>query len=138
VGTPFRQVKYLLDSHVVDWARNADHRLSPRVRDILGDARPGDLAISDTTLSELARHLVSGKIPVNLVPDAWLETAAANFIVLPVTPAIALRAAQIDWLNRDPCDRHIVATAAEHKLPLLTIDEKIHDLAGVRGLKVIW
>ena len=44
----------------------------------------------------------------------------------------------LDWTNRDPCDRHIVATAAEHKLPLLTIDEEIHHLAGVRGLKVIW
>ncbi len=131
-------MKFLLDSHVVDWARNADHRLSPRVRDILGDALPGDLAISDTTLSELARHLVSRKIQVNLAPDTWLETAAANFIVLPVTPAIALRAASLDWNHRDPCDRHIVATAAEHKLPLLTIDEKIHDLAGVRGLKVVW
>ena len=44
----------------------------------------------------------------------------------------------LDWDHRDPCDRHIVATAAEHKLPLLTIDEEIHHLAGVRGLKVIW
>jgi hypothetical protein len=26
----------------------------------------------------------------------------------------------------------------EHRLPLLTVDEKIHDLVGVRGLKVIW
>ncbi len=131
-------MKYLLDSHVVDWARNADTRLSPKVRELLNDSLPGDLAISDTTLSELARHLVSGKIKVSTPPDIWLESATANFIILPVTPAIALRAARLDWDNRDPCDRHIIATAAEHKLPLLTIDERIHDLVGVRGLKVIW
>ena len=63
---------------------------------------------------------------------------AGMVVVLPVTAEIAVRAASLDWNHRDPCDRHIVATAAEHKLPLLTIDEKIHDLAGVRGLKVVW
>jgi len=55
-----------------------------------------------------------------------------------VTPAIALRAAQLDWSNRDPGDRHIVATAIEHRLPLITIDEKIHALSGIRSLKPIW
>ena len=58
--------------------------------------------------------------------------------VLPVTREIALHAAFLDWKHRDPCDRHIVATAAEHRLPLLTIDEKIRALVGVKGLKVIW
>ena len=131
-------MKYLLDSHVVDWARNADHRLSVKVRELLADSTPGDLAVSDVTLTELARHLTTGKIKPNIAPEAWLEAAVAGIVVLPVTPGIALRAAQLDWSNRDPCDRHIVATAAEHKLPLLTIDEKIHHLAGVRGLKVVW
>ncbi|MEJ1972579.1 MAG: type II toxin-antitoxin system VapC family toxin [Lacunisphaera sp.] len=131
-------MKYLLDSHVVDWARNADPRLSPKVRALLEESLPGDLALCDTTLSELARHLVSGQIRVTLDPASWLETATANFVILPVTPAIAWRAARLDWDHRDPCDRHIVATAVEHKLPLLTIDQKIHDLSGVRGLKVIW
>lgn len=128
----------LLDTHVLDWAQNAVHRLSPKVHGLIEHARPGELAVSDTSLSELARHLVDGKIRVPIDPDAWLEAAVADIIVLPVTPAIALRAARLDWDNRDPCDRHIIATAIVHKLPLLTIDERIHTLVGVRGLKVIW
>jgi PIN domain nuclease of toxin-antitoxin system len=132
------RVKYLLDSHVVDWARNADHRLSHKVRALLDEASPDDLAISDVTVSELARHLVMGKIKVSVEPEVWLETAVADFTILSITPAIALLAARLDWEHRDPCDRHIVATAATHKLPLLTIDEKIHGLVGVKGLKVIW
>ncbi len=131
-------MKYLLDTHVLDWARSADSRLSATVRGLIESAVPGDLAISDVTLSELARHLAAGRIKVGIPPRQWLEAAAAGVVVLPVTPAIALRAALLDWENRDPCDRHIVATAAEHRLALLTIDEKIHGLFGVRGLKVLW
>ncbi len=131
-------MKYLLDTHAIDWAQTDEHRLSAKALAILRDAGPGDLAVSDVTLSELARHLAAGKIFTRLTPEQWLRGATAGVEVLPVTQEIALRAAFIDWANRDPCDRHIVATAAEHKLPLLTIDEKIHHLAGVRGLKVIW
>jgi PIN domain nuclease of toxin-antitoxin system len=105
---------------------------------LLETAKPGDLAVSDVTLSELARHLALGKIATTLAPDLWLRAALTDIEVLPVTPDIALRAAFLDWTHRDPCDRHIVATAAEHKLPLLTIDGKIHSLSGVRGLKIIW
>lgn len=128
----------LLDTHVLDWAQNAVHRLSPKVRDLIQRARPGELAVSDTSLPELARHLVTGKIKVPIQSDVWLEAAIADVVVLPVTPAIALRAARLDWDNRDLCDRHMIATAVVHKLPLLTIDERIHALVGVRGLKVIW
>lgn len=138
MGASAQAVKYLLDSHVLDWAQNAVARLSPKAREIVGHAQPGDLAISDVTLSELARHLVSGKIQVNVAPEVWLEAAAAGIVVLPVMPTIALRAARLDWVNRDPGDRHIVATAVEHQLPLLTVDQKIHSLAGVRGLKAVW
>ena len=131
-------MKYLLDSHVLDWAQRDTLRLSPKVLAILQDAKPGELTVSDVTLSELARHLAFGKITTTLAPEQWLRAALVDIEVRPVTAEIALRAAFLDWTHRDPCDRHIVATAAEHKLPLLTIDEKIHALVGVRGLKTIW
>ena len=131
-------MKYLLDSHVLDWARNNDPRLSAKVRAILADTAPDELAISDVTLTELARLLAEGAIRTSLPPADWLHGATVGFTLLPVTVDIALRAAFLEWNHRDPCDRHIVATAAEHKLPLLTIDEKMHHLAGVRGLKTIW
>jgi PIN domain nuclease of toxin-antitoxin system len=136
-------MKFLLDTHAIDWAQTDEHRLSASALAIVRNARPGDLAVSDVTLTELARHLASGKISTRLTPEEWLARAMAQMVVLPVTHEIAIRAAFLDWTvdgkpHRDPCDRHIVATAAEHKLPLVTIDEKMHALVGMRGLKVIW
>ena len=133
-----QKVKFLLDTHVVDWAQLDEQRLSAKALAIVRNAKPGDLAISDVTLSELARHLASGKISTRLTPEEWLRAAIAGIEVLPVTREIALQAAFFKWEHRDPCDRHIVATAAEYRLPLLTIDEKMHDLIGVRGFKAIW
>ncbi len=130
-------MKYLLDAHVLDWAQRDTNRLSAKVFAILSDAKPGELAVSDVTLSELARHLALGKIAPILTSDDWLRAALIGIEVLPVTCEIALRAAFPEWSHRDPCDRHIVATAAQHRLPLLTVDQKILSLAGVRGLKVI-
>lgn len=131
-------LRYLLDTHVLDWAQTDVTRLSAKVCDILSEAKPGDLAASDVSLTELARLLERGTIKTGQPPDDWLRAAIQGLEILPVTADIALRAAYLDWSHRDPCDRHIVATAAEHKLPLLTIDEKMHTLTGVRGLKVIW
>ena len=118
----------------------AQRRPSPvgEIRTILAEAAPDELGISDVTLTELARLLAKGTIRTALPAADWLKAATVGLTVLPVTVDIALRAAFLDWEHRDPCDRHIVATAAEHKLPLLTIDGKMHHLAGVRGLKVIW
>ena len=136
-------MKILLDTHVVDWASHRDPRLSTKAHDLIAAAGPGELVISDITLTELARHLATGSISTPMSPERWLEQATANLEVLPVTREIALYAAFLDWTvagkpHRDPCDRHIVATAVKHRLSLLTIDEKMHDLVGVRGLKTIW
>ncbi len=136
-------MRFLLDTHAVNWIQTDEQRLSEKALDIVREARPGDLAVSDVTLSELARHLASGKISTRLTPEEWLRGATAGLDILPVTQEIAIQAAFLDWTvegkpHRDPCDRHIVATAVEHRLPLITIDEKMHALAGVSGLKVIW
>ena len=76
-------MKYLLDTYVLDWAQNEVERLSPKAHAILRDAKPGDLAVSDVSLTELARHLVSGKIKPGIQPEAWLEAAVVASIRRP-------------------------------------------------------
>ena len=136
-------VKYLLDTHAVDWGFHNEVRLSAQARTIMKAAAQGDLAISDVTLSELARHLAHGVIKTTVPAEVWLRLAIADLVVLPVTTEIALGAAYLNWEtggkpHRDPADRHIVATAIVHHLPLITCDRQMHALHGVADLRVIW
>ena len=131
-------MNYLLDTHIVDWASLSDSRLSEKVNRIILNAKTKELAISDVTLTELARLLFEKTITTPYSPQEWMARATSHLTVIPVSREIALRAAYLDWSHRDPCDRHIVATAIEHKLPLITIDEKMHTFTANRELKVIW
>jgi PIN domain nuclease of toxin-antitoxin system len=136
-------VKYLLDTHVVDWTARRNPTLPQNIVELLANSDGDALAVSDVTLSELSRHLASGAIETKFPPAEWLRQALKQIQILPVTSAIALRAAYLDWdihgrQHRDPCDRHIVATAMEHGLPLITIDRQMHALSKLTELKIVW
>jgi PIN domain nuclease of toxin-antitoxin system len=68
----------------------------------------------------------------------WLSAFASGFVVVPVSPAIAHRAAEYTFDHRDPCDRHILATAHILKLPLVTIDVSLTECARSIGVSVLW
>lgn len=40
--------------------------------------------------------------------------------------------------HRDPCDRHILASAAALDLPLVTLDPKISSFAPTVGVRIVW
>ena len=69
----------------------------------------------------------------------WFDSAFANpsFELAPLTPNIAIRSVELDWPNRDPADRLIIATAIELGVPLVTRDERIVN-AAIPGLKTVW
>lgn len=129
----------VLDTHAALWAQLAPARLSRTARSTLAGLPPAAVALSDVTLSETARLLRDGRvIPAAGAPDAWLEAFGLCFTVLPVTSRIAWAAAAFDWAHRDPCDRHILATAAAHGLPLITIDPAIGAFASTIGVRIVW
>jgi len=45
--------------------------------------------------------------------------------IIPADTDLWLASLELDWTHRDPADRLIVALAARHKLPLLTLDTAI-------------
>jgi PIN domain nuclease of toxin-antitoxin system len=130
--------RYLLDTHAAIWLQLEPTRLGKRARNALSTAAPNALFISDVTLSETARLLDQGRIAPAVKPAAWLERFALGFTVLAVDARIAWIAAAFAWDHRDPCDRHILASAATLALPLVTIDPKIAAFAPSVGVHVVW
>lgn len=130
--------RFLLDTHAAIWLQLEPARLGPRARRALAGVPPEHLFISDVTLSETARLLTVGRLKTEGSPDAWLERFELGFTSLAVTASIAWAAAAFAWEHRDPCDRHILATAAMSSLPLVTIDPKISAFASRIGVPILW
>jgi PIN domain nuclease of toxin-antitoxin system len=124
----------LLDTHVVIWLAQFPHLLSaPAKHAIQASRREDGLAIADKTLWELAMMLERGRITSGSDQRAFLDSVEQQFLVLPITAPIALRAVQFSGaFPRDPTDRLIAATADIHHVPLVTKDGPIRLSKEVR------
>lgn len=134
-----RGPRFVLDTHAALWAQLEPGRLSRAARSALAGLPPAEVAVSDVTLTETARLLRDGRlVPGTAGPEAWLDAFGLCFNVLAVTPRIAWAAAAFDWSHRDPCDRHILATALVHGLPLMSIDPVMTAFAPAVGVEIFW
>lgn len=81
-------------------------------------------AISAFEISLKQRH---GKLVLPASPGDWFRMTLAHhgLHVLPIDLGIALRAAELPLIHRDPCDRFVVATAETMGLPVVTADPYI-------------
>lgn len=87
---------------------------------------------------EFARLAVRGDIRVRTsVAVALGELLDAPGVVLqPITPEISIRAAQLSpHAPMDPADQLIAATALILRAPLVTSDER---LQAIPGLRILW
>ena len=128
----------LLDSQVVIWLALTPERISRAAAAAIQQAAsagetPG---ISVVTLYEVANAIRRRRIQPAMRPQAFLERIKSRFAAIPVSEAIAVRAAELaDPFHGDPMDRLITATAIIERRTLVTSDEKIRT-AGV--CKVLW
>ena len=89
-------------------------------------------ALSAISLYEIGQKTRLGKWPEMAPHVADLAALAheAGVELLPLSPAVALRAAVMNWDHRDPFDRIIAATAQDEALILISPDVAF-DAAGV-------
>ena len=115
----------LLDTHALFWARAHPQRLPARALASIDAADA--LAVSDITLWELAMLTRKGRIAVSGRLDAYLADVAASCQVLPITPDIAAKVADVgdEIPTRDPADQIIWATSTVHRLPLVSADDRL-------------
>ncbi|HXV80263.1 MAG TPA: type II toxin-antitoxin system VapC family toxin [Candidatus Binatia bacterium] len=122
----------VLDTHAWIWSVSKPTELSRVARRRIGaETRIGVSAIS---CLEVATLVAKGRISLDREPLEWLEQALAlpKIELLPLTPAIAVKATQLGTdFPGDPADRIITATSILEPAALVTKDSRIRDYASV-------
>jgi len=117
-----RLMNYLLDTCALLWLGMGGGDLSPETKRRIETA--ANLFHSSISAWELARLVQEGKIEIGAEPDVFLIDLANQYglVSIPPTDEIALRAAQLPDIHKDPADRIIIATALVQNLPVVTGD----------------
>ena len=129
-------MKFFVDTHYVLWAAINSKRIEPWARKIIADLN-NEVLVSSATLYEISLKVRLGKLPE---AEDFENDLVANiedglgYTVVPLEPAVMLRAARFEADHADPFDRMIAAHAIQHNLPLLTTDARL-EVFGVRRLK---
>ncbi len=92
---------------------------------------------SAISMFEIAQKVAIKKLFLPQSLSKWHQELARLFSLeeIPVDSAVAIKAATLPPIHRDPFDRLIIATALIHKLTIVTCDEKIIQYPR---LKTLW
>ena len=127
---------YLLDTHAFLWAVHETEHLGKNALRVLESAT-SELYLSTITAFEVTTKYRIGKLDeYYYVVDNYTEIIRKlGAVELPVTLAHAYQAGQMEWEDRDPFDRILVAQAALENLTLVTQDAM---LAAHPWIETIW
>ena len=129
----------LLDTCALVFDALAPERLSAEaLRAIEEGEENGSLACCDISLWEIAMLVSRGRLDPGTDDLSFLKLILASRAIRPlsITPEIAkISANDALFAHHDPADRIIAATALHYGGPLVTCDQA---LQAVKGLKIIW
>ncbi len=113
----------VLDSHIWFWWINLEHERFPAGCRKQID-RSDRVGVSPVSCYELALAHRRRRLHFGCEPADWFAEALqpAGVELLPVTPAITVRAVALTDIHRDPFDRLIIATALEYGAKLASVD----------------
>jgi PIN domain nuclease of toxin-antitoxin system len=122
----------LLDTHTILWMTEQVPRLGNLARRSCEDALvAGELAIPAIVFYEAGLLLKRGRISGPRTVREWRSRLLSlGLRETAISTEMAMLAAELDDLHRDPIDRIIVATAIAEGAVLLTADRVILDWPG--------
>lgn len=128
----------ICDTHVLVFDALAPARLSTKARRRLkeGESRE-QLACADISLWEIAMLIAKRRLEVDEEPASFIQTVldSRGYRIMPITPKIAALSQSADFPQKDPADRLIAATALAIGAELLSADQA---MKAIPGLKVAW
>lgn len=127
-------MRFLLDTHTLLWAFNAEPALSSRARRLIQDGS-NQILVSAASAWEIATKVRLGKLPTGeeLVSDLEHYLAQLGCDALPISLDHALRAGRLPGGHRDPFDRMLIAQAQAENVPVISND-RVFDGYGVERI----
>jgi PIN domain nuclease of toxin-antitoxin system len=133
-------MKALLDTHAVLWWQAGGKRLSRAATRVINNA--DELLISPLTCWEIATLERLGRIKLDRDAVSWVRALlrADRIAVAPLTSEAGAWAGELpDTFPGDPIDRLLYATARDHRVPLVSKDQRLRAFArAAREVDVIW
>lgn len=128
-------MKYLLDTHIWFWSFIEPSRLSSRVARTLADPQ-NELWLSPVSVWELTILCRKGRFQVQPDISTWVKKSMSELQLTeaPLTVDVALAIPSINFSHGDPADQFLAATAKVFDLTLITADEHLLKLRGIRVL----
>jgi len=125
----------LLDTHIWIWNHLEPWKVASAVNQALGDPE-NELWLSPVSIWELVMLLEKRRVLLDEDMNSWVEKSRRELL---------LREAPFSWDvaqemrftllgHCDPADRFLVATARVHDLTLVTADERLMRVDGLRVL----
>jgi PIN domain nuclease of toxin-antitoxin system len=125
----------LLDTHIWIWSDAEAHKLSSEVARQLGSPE-NERYLSAVSVWEATLLLEKKRIrPIGDFGE-WFKKSKLDLglIEIPLNWAIALEIRYTILGHRDPADRILVATAKVYDLTLVTADERLMNIPGLKVL----
>ena len=118
-------MQFLIDTHVFIWLHKEPSRLGHTALTLLED--PYNYRyVSTVTGYEIAQKIRVGKLELEGFPEGWAHWLDEGVMEeLPVRADHAIFGGGMQWDNRDPFDRIIVAQASLERMTLVTADERM-------------
>jgi|ERR1700690_3710129 len=128
-------MQFLLDTHILLWSFREPHRLTSQVHQALSD--PGNaLFLSPISIWEVMLLLEKKRLEMHEDFTLWFARAVDDLGLNEVGLGwkVAREMRYILPNHKDPADRFLAATAIAYDLTLVTADQR---LMSVPGLKVL-
>ena len=128
-------MKLLLDTHIWLWSTLEPQRLARRVEKAVADPA-NELWLSPVSVAELIVLVRKGRLKLSPDVATWVAKTMQDFqlIEAPLTVEVALAISSISFAHGDPADQFLAASAKVFDLTLVTADEHLMHLPGIRVL----
>lgn len=128
-------MRLLLDTHVWLWSLIEPSRLNRRAATAIEESA-NELWLSPVSVGEALLLCEKGRLESDT--DAWGKISSSleggRFVEAALTFGVVQEAAGVRLPYRDPADRYLVATARFYDLTLVTADERLLEVPGLKAL----